>query len=68
MAASKSDDTDNLAANDEGATSTMPLNIGVHAFFVAKRAAVKLKAFWKSHKIQKELEEAEAKKNQLEEK
>jgi len=33
------------------------LNIGVASFFIAKRAAVKLKLYWKKHKIQKEIDD-----------
>ena len=43
-------------------------SLGVTEFFVAKRAAVKLKAFWRRHTEQKQLEEAERKRKELEQK
>lgn len=47
MAAQKNAEDDD--DDDTGATKGANLNIGVNAFFVAKRAAVKMIAYWKAH-------------------
>ena len=56
-----------FADEDEG--NTKPTKLGVAAFFAAKRAAIKLKKYWKIHdeeqvaiKLQKDAEAEEEKK------
>lgn len=44
------------------------IQLGLTEFFIAKRAAYKLKAFWKRHLIETEIREAEAKQQMTAEK